>query len=64
MKKRLFSLLLAIVATLSLQVVFAPEAQAAKKDIPDIFSINAKKDIPDIFSINAKKDIPDIFSIY
>ena len=64
MKKKLLSLLLVLVAMLSLQLAVVPEAFAAKKDIPDIFSVNAKKDIPDIFSVDAKKDIPDIFSTY
>lgn len=61
MKKRLLSLVVALVAVFSLQLTAAPEAFAAKKDIPDIFSINAKKDIPDIFSINAPRDIPEVF---
>lgn len=63
MKKRLLSLLLVLVAMLSLQLAIVPEVFAAKKDIPDIFTINAKKDIPDIFTVNAKKDIPDIFTV-
>lgn len=63
MTKKLLSLVLALVAVVSLQLAVVPEAFAAKRDIPDIFSVNAKKDIPDIFSVDAKKDIPDIFSV-